>query len=138
MNAKANKSEKFKPSTHRKVAMKNISTIKDDSTLVILEDIKREITITLGEKVKEIVLYGSYARNEQNMDSDIDIVVFLDNAVTNKAEIRKKLTDIKVDLSLKYDVVVSILLKDYRQYMDYRDIVPFYSHIYNEGVALYG
>ncbi len=118
--------------------MKNISAIKDDSTLAILEDIRREITTALGREVKEIVLYGSYARNEQNMDSDIDIVVFFDDAVTNRAEIRGKLTDIKVDLSLKYDAVISILLKDYRQYMDYRDTVPFYSHIYNEGIALYG
>ena len=117
--------------------MRNISVIKDRSTLRILEDVKREITKSLGDKVKEAVLYGSYARDEQTRDSDIDIVVFYDSRIFNRMFIREKLADIKVDLSLKYDVVMSILLKDYRQYIRFRESVPFYSDIYMEGVALY-
>jgi predicted nucleotidyltransferase len=118
--------------------MKNISVIKNKSTLKILEDIKREITTSLGNVVKEIVLYGSYARDEQTRDSDIDIVVLLKERIPNRSSIREKLADIKVDLSLKYDVVISIIIKDYHQYTRFRDIVPFYSAIYNEGIALYG
>lgn len=118
--------------------MKNISFIENNITLAIVDDITREISSALGDELKEIVLYGSCARNQQDKDSDIDIVVFVDNSVKNMAETRKKISGIKVDLSLKYDVVISIIIKDYRQYLSHREMIPFYSTIYNEGVALYG
>ena len=118
--------------------MKSISVIKNKLTLKILANIKKEITNSLGNVVKEIVLYGSYARSEETRDSDIDIVVLLGNKLSNKSYIREKLADIKVDLSLKYDVVISILIKDYHQYVRLREVVPFYSGIYNEGIELHG
>ncbi|MGD2089543.1 MAG: nucleotidyltransferase domain-containing protein [Candidatus Aminicenantes bacterium] len=118
--------------------MKNISVIRNKLTLKILEDIKREITASLGNDVKEIVLYGSYARSEETRDSDIDIVVLLNDKISNKSYIREKLADIKVDLSLKYDIVISILIKDYHQYVRLREVVPFYSALYNEGIEFHG
>lgn len=118
--------------------MKNISAIKNTFTLQVVEDIKREISAAMGDELKEIILYGSYARNDQTDDSDIDIVVLLDGDISNKPAIREKLADIKVDLSLKYDVVISIIIKKYNQYLKNRDFVPFYSNIYNEGVEIYG
>lgn len=118
--------------------MKSISVIKNKLTLKILAEIKKDITNSLGNVVKEIVLYGSYARSEETRDSDIDIVVLLGDKLSNKSYIREQLANIKVDLSLKYDVVISILIKDYHQYVRLRGVVPFYSAIYNEGIELYG
>ena len=118
--------------------MKDISVIKNSATLVILEDIKKEITAALGAELKEIILYGSYARNRNDKDSDMDIIVFIDREAIDMAEIREKLSDIKVDLSLKYNVVISIIVKNYKQYKKHREIVPFYSNIYSEGVEIYG
>lgn len=31
----------------------------------------------LGERVKKVILYGSYARGDYNSDSDIDIMILL-------------------------------------------------------------
>ena len=118
--------------------MKKISVIKNKFTLQVVEDIKREISASLGNELKEIILYGSYARDEQTDESDIDIVVLLDGDVLDMSGIRQKLADIKVDLSLKYDVVISIIIKKYNHYLRNRDFVPFYSTIDKEGVELYG
>ena len=45
-----------------------------------IEQIKANISDRLMKhlKVKDIILYGSWARKENNPDSDIDIVVILD------------------------------------------------------------
>jgi len=118
--------------------MKDLSTIKDEATLGIVEDVKHEIFSSVGNAIKELVLYGSYARNDQTLDSDIDIVAFVDCEKKKWGDIRNKLSEIKVDLSLKYDVVISIIIKDYRQYLASRETVPFYSNIYRDGVAIYG
>lgn len=117
--------------------MKDIKTIRDTLTLKILDELSREISTSLGNELKQIVLYGSYARNEQSEESDIDIVVFWDGPRDRMLEIREKLSNIKVDLSLEYDVVISILLKEYRQYLTYKNVIPFYSNIDREGIALY-
>ena len=118
--------------------MKDITMLKNESTLRIAEDIKKEITAALGDGAKKIVLYGSYARNEQTSDSDFDIVVLYDEKRSPRALLRRKLANVRVELSLKYDLVVSILLKDYHRYLRYRETVPFYSAINREGIALHG
>jgi len=117
--------------------MRNISMITNSTTRGILDDIRRESFCSLGDELKEIVLYGSYARNDQDQDSDIDIVAFVDCESIRLPEIRKKISEIKVDLSLKYDVVISIIIKNYRHYLNYREKVPFYSTIYNEGIPIH-
>ena len=118
--------------------MKKIAALKDSFALQVVEDIRREISSSLGKELKEIILYGSYARDEQTHDSDVDIVVLLDGEISDMPAVRRKLSDIKVDLSLKYDVVISIIIKTYTQYLRNRNFVPFYSNIYNEGVEIYG
>jgi uncharacterized protein len=118
--------------------MKNISVLQNLAVLNMMEDIRAEITASLGAVVKEIVLYGSYARNEQTPFSDIDIAVLIDEKNVSMAEIRDKLGDIKVDLSLKYDIVLSILVRPYQQFMAGRSYMPFYSNIDREGIVLHG
>lgn len=117
--------------------MKTISAIESKFALQVLEDIKEEISVSLGDELKEIILYGSYARNQQTADSDIDIIVLLDEKTADMSSVRQKLADIKVDLSLKYDVVISVITKPFNQYVRNRDLVPFYSTIDKEGVELY-
>jgi len=87
------------------------------------------------DTVKEIILYGSHARNEQTEFSDVDIAVLVDDCNMDMSVIKDKLGDIKVDLSLKYDVVISIIIRKYDQFIQKRESVPFYSVIHREGIA---
>lgn len=118
--------------------MKNISSIKDPLALTVVQDVKKTITAALGDEVKEIILYGSFARQGQTKESDMDIVVLVDNHSANLMGVRRILAVIKVDLSLKYDLIISIIVKNHKQFIEYRDMVPFYSTLYREGVEIYG
>ena len=71
-----------------------------------IEQIKVNVSERLMKhlKVKDIILYGSWARNENNPDSDIDIVVILDeegvnfdydNTISKRMRVAKILSDIK-------------------------------------------
>jgi len=44
----------------------------------ILSQVKQIAQKQFGEKLKSVRLYGSYARNEEREDSDIDILIVLD------------------------------------------------------------
>lgn len=73
----------------------------------ILQELKKELKNLYGERLKKLILYGSYARNEAWKDSDIDVVVLLDGEVLPGKEI-ERMIDIITDLNLKYNILLSV------------------------------
>lgn len=116
--------------------MKAISYIKDKHLLKIIKELKENIVDKLGSSLKVIVLYGSYARNEQDNESDIDIMIFIDEKAS-VFDARRKISDIRVNLSLKYDIVLSIIVKNYKTFHNNVNVIPFYSVINKEGIEIY-
>ncbi len=93
------------------------------------------ITEKLGLTLTMIVLYGSVARGTEQMDSDVDIAIFLKKPLTKEME--DVLTDMTVDLNLKYGKVFSVIDILDGEYQKWKDISPFYKNISNEGVVLW-
>lgn len=51
-----------------------------------------EIRNIYGERLKSVILYGSYARGDFNSDSDIDIMILVDLPDIEIEQYRKKLS----------------------------------------------
>lgn len=117
--------------------MKNKHHIKDEKLLAALEDVKQMGAEIFGDKLKEIILYGSYARKQQTHESDMDIMFLFDGDQNEIVKYRDSIVDIMVELSLKYDVLVSITENSVRDFKEYAGYVPFYSNVYDEGVEVY-
>ncbi len=101
-------------------------------------DVNKNMKKLFGSKLQKIILYGSYAQNKQNKESDIDFLVLVDD---NEKSLRKKkyrIADIMTNLSLNYDILVSITEDTYKQFKEYSDILPFYKNISKTGVEIYG
>jgi predicted nucleotidyltransferase len=62
--------------------------------------------------LQRIILYGSYARNEETNDSDIDFMVLTDLENDELKKFSKNIANISVELSLKYVKVFSIVLSE--------------------------
>ena len=83
----------------------------------ILEEIKRTITDHRSElvqkyRVKEIGIFGSYIRDEQNPKSDLDILVeFEDNAVIGLFKFSSLKEELCNLLGVKIDLVTKSALK---------------------------
>ncbi len=116
--------------------MKNKNSIKDPRIYEICDEVEKSLHSILDESIQEIILYGSYARGEQEADSDLDIIVLVDD--DNLSYYRKKVNDLRVELSLKYDIVLSIIIKNYAHYMKNVNVIPYYENIHREGIELYG
>ena len=113
--------------------MFNTSTI--DS---ISKEYVEQINNIFADKLKKIILYGSYARGDFNEFSDIDVMILVDMP---DEEIKKKfddVVDVKCGLDNKYDVFMSSIVKDMNHFNKLLSIVPFYQNINNEGVVWYG
>lgn len=61
--------------------------------------------------MREIILYGSYARGDFHPDSDIDIMILLDLSDIDIKEYRHQLSDMTFDFNMDYDVDISQSLK---------------------------
>jgi predicted nucleotidyltransferase len=73
----------------------------------ISQDFKSDIQKLYAERLKAVVLYGSWARNEASDDSDIDVAVVLSGDVEPCKEI-DRMIDIITDMNLEHGVLLSV------------------------------
>jgi len=118
--------------------MKNMGTIKDKELLKILLDVKHEIRQLFGNKLRRLILFGSYARNEQDPESDIDIMIVVDESEDGLRKYRYLIADIMGELTIKYGKLISLSEVTYNRFIDFLEVLPFYKRINQEGIKIYG
>ncbi|MCP5107132.1 MAG: nucleotidyltransferase domain-containing protein [bacterium] len=118
--------------------MKTINTIKNDEFLNILSDVKEEVINLFGDSLRQLILFGSYARNQQDPESDIDIMILAEESEDELRKNRPMVVDIMAELSMKHEKLISLTQVPYTRYNEYLDVLPFYRNVYDEGVEIYG
>jgi len=104
----------------------------------LFSELNKNMANLFGDKLRKIILYGSYAKNKQNKESDIDFFVLVDDTEENLRNNKYRIADIMANLSLNHDILVSITEETYGRYREYSEILPFYKNIREEGVEIYG
>ena len=99
----------------------------------ILKELKAGVLKLYGNRLKGIVLYGSWARRQANEDSDIDLMIVLACDVAAGKEI-DRLIDIITDLNLKYNVLLSVYPVSEKDYKSVNS--PILLNIRKEGIAV--
>ncbi|MBR4050646.1 MAG: nucleotidyltransferase domain-containing protein [Clostridia bacterium] len=89
-----------------------------------------------GDKLDTVLLYGSYARNEQTSESDIDIMVLADVSRETLSSYKKPFIKLTSELGLEHDVLITVTLKDAKTFYRYLDVVPFYTNVNREGIKI--
>jgi predicted nucleotidyltransferase len=84
-----------------------------------------------GERIKKVILYGSCARGEATKDSDIDVLVLVDESL-NPFEVRESLSDLLFDILLDEGELVSVVAMPERLFESYDS--PFVLNVRKEGV----
>lgn len=88
------------------------------------------------KEVDQILLYGSYARGDNTVDSDIDLVAIVHGERRELQDKLKKVWDVSSELELKYNVIISPTVIPYDEYIKYKEDVPYYQNIQKEGVNI--
>ena len=111
-----------------------------DNIKNIIEEYTREVAKLLGKHLKQIILYGSYARGDFNADSDIDIMILTDFTDKEIVEYRSKVIEIAYDIEYDndFEITISPLLKNIDKFNYWLGALPFYMNVQKEGVVLNG
>ncbi len=103
-----------------------------DKSYDIINEFKSEIKKLYGKNLKRIILYGSFARNENTKDSDIDLLIVLEEIIQPGREL-DRMVDIITDINLKYDSLLSIYPISEKNYLTLKS--PLLMNIRKEGLA---
>ena len=106
----------------------------------VIEEFTEKTTQLIGNHLKKIILYGSYARGDFNKNSDIDIMILTDFTDKEIVEYRSKIAYIAYDIEYDndFDITISPLVKNVDKYNERINVIPFYINVQEEGVIISG
>jgi len=84
-----------------------------------------------SDKIKQIILFGSVARGEDNDESDIDILIL----TTDEDNITDKVYDKVVDVTLNFKELISLKIISIDEYNTIKN-TPFMFNVMKEGITL--
>jgi predicted nucleotidyltransferase len=98
----------------------------------ILKGLKKDLKAALGEKIGNLILFGSYSRGDNTEYSDVDLLILVNSRLTRDET--RKVDDLIADYSLEHDVVISGLVYPIETYQRFN--TPFLLNIKEEGIVV--
>ncbi|PSB41736.1 nucleotidyltransferase [filamentous cyanobacterium Phorm 6] len=105
----------------------------NDKLKSILTQLRSQFEILYGDRLTQMVLYGSQARGDAHPDSDIDVLVVLKAPVQIGEEIDRTIP-IVADLSLQNEVVISCNFMNEERFTNYQG--PLLRNIRRDGIII--
>lgn len=103
----------------------------DERIKSLINQIKAHLIKMYGERIKKVILYGSYVRGEVTGDSDIDMLVLIDQSL-NPFEVRESLSDLLFDILLEEGELISVIAVPEHLFENHNS--PFMLNVKREGV----
>ena len=84
--------------------------------------------------VKEVVLFGSKARGDDDEESDIDLLILTSQPVSWNE--RKAINNALFEIQMKYDIIISALITTVTEWNEGPfSVLPIHGEISNHGVT---
>ncbi len=103
----------------------------------LIEKYVLELKHIYGAHVKQIILYGSYARGNYQNDSDIDIMILVDLPEEQLENNSDALSELGFEYNVAYGIWMIPVVKNIDHFRYWSEASPFYANVSKEGVLLY-
>lgn len=104
----------------------------------ILQAFVKDIIAEMGDSMKKVILYGSYARGDFTANSDMDIMILTSLSDDEITRIEDKIYDIAFEYEMSDNVWFSVNIKNENHYNYWLGALPYYDNINKEGIVLTG
>lgn len=101
---------------------------------MFISDVKKE----LGDSLKKIILYGSYARGDYKSNSDIDIMILTSLEEKDIRKYEEDIADAAFEIQMCSGKDISVIVKNEKHFEYWLGALPFYNNVKKDGVLLYG
>jgi predicted nucleotidyltransferase len=81
----------------------------------IIAELRKGLEELYGDRFRDLLLYGSFARGDAREGSDVDLLLLLDGPVITSREI-SRVQPLKWPLSLTHDIVLSVMPVSYEAF----------------------
>lgn len=103
----------------------------------ILKKYVEDVHMLYGDRLRTVILYGSYARGDFGQDSDIDIMILVDLTEQEIRDKSRKLSDVTFEYNFADDIQIMPIVKNVDHFNKRLRAYPFYYIVRKEGVDLY-
>ena len=90
----------------------------------------------LGKHLNDVILYGSYARNEATEGSDIDLMILVDLPEEDIDKYDDKISDFSTEVLLEKSILISTIVHNKKIFDERTTFIPFYENVLKEGVKI--
>ncbi|OHB67677.1 MAG: hypothetical protein A2Y76_12975 [Planctomycetes bacterium RBG_13_60_9] len=99
----------------------------------LMDQVKAHLHEMYGEGIKKVIVYGSHARGEATENSDVDVLVLVDQSL-NPREVDDSLSNLLYDMLLDEGELVSVIVipEDFFE----NHSLPFMLNVRKEGVTI--
>jgi len=102
----------------------------------ISQKFKEKLLLEIPDKVLRVIIFGSYARGEETMDSDLDILVI---AAEKSRKLEEQIFDIAYEIMWEHNftplISLEIMTGEHWQLLKNKN-TSFYRNIQREGIIL--
>ncbi len=98
-----------------------------------MHEIRAGLEVLYGERLRGVYLYGSYARGEEDSESDVDVLVILEGLDHYGAEIDRT-SHLVSRISLEYGVSISRVFVSQRDWSSRE--TPFLANAQEEAIPV--
>jgi len=102
----------------------------------VLNELYTKLKQLYGSDLDKVILYGSYARGDYREYSDIDVMALVKSSEEQIKELHDDLIDIRSDLGIEYDVVLSVYVKNKEYFDRWKEHMPYFRNVATEGVEI--
>ena len=102
----------------------------------ILCEFRNKTKSIMGDSLKQMILYGSYARGDYGDNSDMDIMGLTELTDDRIIQIEDEIFDAAYDIELEYGVPISVNIKNEKHFKNWVNSLPYYSNIQKEGIII--
>ncbi len=100
----------------------------------ILTETRRGLLDIFGDKLDNLLLYGSYARGEATPESDIDLFIVANIDPEDLVTYHRKVSDFTSSVDLEHGVLLNAILRDSETFHEQRDTNPFLMDVLATGI----
>ena len=114
-----------------------MKALVEDELNLVLNAFVSECAAEFTSALSEIILFGSYARGDFSDESDIDVLIILDTSYAEIGNFRKRVCRIASDLDLRFNVLISPVVKSKCDYETRKNTYGFCKNVNGEGIRKY-